>query len=539
MVGGGKMKKRAEIVLFILGLVLILLIGLNASRYFLRIDLTENKAFTISRVSRELFREIPDRVYITYYVSDKLKSLYPFPFQIEDLLYEYAAYSRGTIKVEVVDPMKSGNATKAESLGVYPQQIEVIERDERSFAQIYTGIVIQYLDRYEAIPVVSQVESLEYDLTSRVRKIVTEQERSVGILVGDAAREIQTDFASLLGTLSADFSVRPVGRGEEIPEDLDVLFVLGARDLQAFDLFPIDQYIMRGGRVLFAVEGLDLDLMRGIVPRKLENTEPLSMLEHYGVIVQQAYVLDTYAKNFRIPRQIFGQIMWEVMEKYPFWITVANQFVSKENPITVRFQGLDLLWTSPLRIVERPGVEAEVLLKTTPEAWIQDQEPFETNPQRAAMLEYIPHEQKGQFPLGVSLAGTFSSYFADREIPRRAGEERDWSEVVERSEETRLIVIGDADFASELYQYSGGNYNPEFLANTAEWLSNSEDLLEIKTRVARDMRLDKIQDPEARLRAAIFTQMFNLIIVPLGVIIFGVVRLIMRRRRVAGREQEG
>jgi len=533
------MKKRAEIILFVLALVLILLIGLNASRYFLRIDLTENKAFTISRVSRELFRDIPDRVYLTYYVSDKLKSLYPFPFQIEDLLYEYAAYSRGTIKVEVVDPVKSGKLTEAESLGVFPQQIEVIEQDERSFAQVYTGIVIQYLDRYEIIPVVSQVETLEYDLTSKVRKIVTEQERTIGILTGDASREIQTDFGSLLGSLSADFSVRPVGMGEEIPEDLDVLFVLGARDLEAFDLFPIDQYIMRGGRVLFAVEGLDLDLMRGIVPQKLGNTEVLSMLQHYGVSVKQAFVLDTYAKNFRIPRQIFGQIMWEVMEKYPFWITVADQFVSRENPITARFRGLDLLWASPLEIVERSGVEAEVLLRTTPEAWIQEKEPFETNPQRAAMLEYMPHEQEGQYALGVALSGSFSSYFADREIPQRAGEERDWSRAAERSEETRLIVIGDADFASELYQYSGGSYNLEFLSNTAEWLSNSEDLLEIKTRVARDMRLNKIQDPEARLRAAMFTQMFNLVVIPLGVIIFGVVRLIIRRRRVALREQEG
>jgi gliding-associated putative ABC transporter substrate-binding component GldG len=533
------MKKRAEIILFVMGLVLILLVGLNASRFFLRIDLTENKAFTISRVSRELFRDIPDRVYLTYYVSDKLKSLYAFPFQIEDLLYEYAAYSRGTIKVEIDDPVKSGSLSQAESLGVFPQQIEVIEQDERSFAQVYTGIVIQYLDRYETIPVVSQVESLEYDLTSRVRKIVTEQERSIGILTGDASREIQTDFGSLLGSLSADFSLRPVGRGEDIPDDLDILFVLGARDLESFDLFPIDQYIMRGGRVLFAVEGLDLDLMRGIVPQRLANTETLSMLEHYGVAVQQAFVLDTYAKNFRIPRQIFGQIMWEVMEKYPFWITVANQFVSRESPITARFQGLDLLWASPLEIRERPGVEAEVLLQTTPEAWIQAQEPFETNPQNAAMLEFMPHEQEGQFALGVTLRGSFPSYFADREIPERVGEERNWSRVVQRSGETRLIVIGDADFASELYQYSGGNYNLEFLANTAEWLSNSEDLLEIKTRTARDMRLNKIQDPEARLRSAVFTQMFNLIVIPLAVIIFGVLRLVIRRRRVALREQEG
>jgi ABC-type uncharacterized transport system involved in gliding motility auxiliary subunit len=284
---------------------------------------------------------------------------------------------------------------------------------------------------------------------------------------------------------------------------------------------------------------MDLDLMRGIIPRKLENSEPLSLLEHYGVSVGQSFVLDSYAKNFRIPRQVFGQVMWEVMEKYPYWITVSNQFVSKENPITARFQGLDLLWASPLQVTQQPGVEAQVLLSTTPEAWVQDQEPFETNPQRALMLEYMNQDKKDQYPLAVALSGSFSSYFADREIPQRAGEERDWNEVVEDGQESRLIVIGDADFASELYQYSGGNYNLDFLANTAEWLSNSDDLLEIKTRVARDMRLNKIQDPAARLRAAMFTQMFNLVAIPLLVVVFGVLRFILRRRKVVVREQEG
>jgi ABC-type uncharacterized transport system involved in gliding motility auxiliary subunit len=283
---------------------------------------------------------------------------------------------------------------------------------------------------------------------------------------------------------------------------------------------------------------MDLDLMRGIIPRKLENTEILSMLEHYGVRVDQAFVLDSYCKNFRIPRQIFGQIMWEVMDKYPYWITVSNRFVSSDNPMTARFQGLDLLWASPLEIVERPGVEAEELLKTTPEAWIQDREPFETNPQRASMLQYMSQD-KGQYDLGVSLRGSFQSYFADREVPQREGEQRDWQKAITESPETRLIVIGDADFASELLQYSGGDYNMGFLSNAAEWLSNSEDLLTIKTRVARDLRLDKIQDPETRFRAAMLTQLINLIVVPLAVIVFGVVRLIMRRRKVAIREQEG
>jgi ABC-type uncharacterized transport system involved in gliding motility auxiliary subunit len=120
------MKKRAEIVVFLLGLAIILLAALNSSRFFARLDLTESKAFSISRVSKKLFQEIPEQVYITYYVSERLRKLYAFPQAIEDLLQEYAAYSRGKIRVESLDPLAVGEVTRAGQYGVPPQQIEVV-----------------------------------------------------------------------------------------------------------------------------------------------------------------------------------------------------------------------------------------------------------------------------------------------------------------------------------------------------------------------------------------------------------------------------
>ena len=533
------MQKRHEIILFILTLVLILAVGLNVSRFFTRIDLTENKVFTISRVSRQLFQDIPDQVFITYYVSDKLKSLYTFPAEIEDVLYEYGAYSRGRIKVESVDPIQGGDASRAEALGVFPQQIEVIERDQRSVAQVYTGIVIQYLDRYETIPVVSRIETLEYELTSKIRRVVTDQERSIGILVGDAGRSAQNDFATLFATLSADFSVRPVPPGEDIPDDLDLLFVIGGVDLDEFDLFPIDQYLMRGGRALFAVEGAYVDFARGLAGSLLPEDQPiLSMLAGYGVEVRRGFVLDRYSQNFRVPRQILGQIMWEVLDRYPYWVTVSGQFASRDNPITARFEGLDLYWPSPLRPDPPPGVEAEVLLSTTEEAWLLEEPPFETNPMRAGMLMAMPRADEDQYPLAVALRGTLRSHFAGRDIPQREGVPRNWTRVIESGRDNRIVVVGDSDFPSELYQYTGATYNMQFLSNVADWLSDSEDLLEIKTRTARDLRLNRIQDPEARLRAAVFTQLFNLVLVPLAVVAFGVVRLVLRRRRSTARVEE-
>ncbi len=531
-------KRNAEIVVFALALAIVLAVGLNTSRFFFRLDLTENKAFTISRVSRQLFQEIPNEVYITYYVSDKLRSLYSFPAQIADLLNEYAAYSRGKIRVTVTDPVTSGELTKAESLGVYPQQIQVVERDQRSYAQVYSGIVIQYLDRFETIPLVFRLESLEYDLTSKIRKTVTNQERVVGLLVGDASRDPQQDFATLSTNLAGDFTVRTIQRGEEIPSEVDALFVLGTQDLDTFDLFPIDQFVMRGGKVLFASEGLRMDLRRGLQATKLENTAALQMLESYGVRVEQKFVLDKYAQNFRIPRQVFGQVMWQIMDKYPFWITVAEQDVSRDNPITARFSGLDLYWASPLQLIARQGVEEQPLVKTTPQGWSMD-EPFETSPNRASMLMMTSHDTEGQYTLAAALSGTFDSYFKDRPIPTREGETRDWKKGPSRSPQTRILVVGDADFASEIYQYTEATYNMEFLANAAEWLTSSDDLLEIKTRVARDLRLNRIQDQNARLQAALFTQVITVVIVPLLVIGFGIARFLLRRRKSASRVEEG
>jgi ABC-2 type transport system permease protein len=526
----GMKTKRSQIVVLVLVLAIAVFAGLNSQRYFFRLDLTRNRAYSISRVSKNLFQEIPEQLFITYYVSDKLKSLYPFPAQIEDLLLQYAAFSRGRIKVNVLDPAAAGETAQVESLGIFPQQIEVVEQDELSYATVYTGIIIQYLDRYETLPVVFRLDSLEYDLSSRIRALVQNEKQVIGLLSGDDGRAVTEDFRTAMSILSRDFAVREVARGETIPEDVSVLFVFGNKDLDSFDCFPIDQYIMSGGRALFAVEGVQVDLLRNLEAGRLESSPLLDMLEAYGVRVQREQLLDAYCQNFRLPRQLFGQIMWEVLGKYPHWITVSEQFVSRDNAITARFAGLDLYWASPLELLPRQDVTAETLVRTTPEAWTMADR-FETDPQRSESLLYTEHENKGQRVVAAALYGGLPSWFAGRDIPSRAGEERDWETIVPRADETRILVVGDSDFASEIYQYTDAAYNLDFLSNAASWLSNEEDLLEIKTRTTRDMRLNKIQDREARISLAWFTQMFATVLVPLMVIAFGLIRFAVRRKR--------
>jgi ABC-type uncharacterized transport system involved in gliding motility auxiliary subunit len=150
----------------------------------------------------------------------------------------------------------------------------------------------------------------------------------------------------------------------------------------------------------------------------------------------------------------------------------------------------------------------------------------------------MPHENKGSYPLIISLRGGLSSYFKGKSIPTREGEKRNWTSIVESTKDSRIIVVGDTDFASDLLQFTEANYNLDFLSNAVQWLGNSEDLLTIKTRTARDTRLNKIQDPARRVRSALTTELVNVVLIPLAVIGFGIGRLVYRRKKSVTRVEE-
>jgi ABC-type uncharacterized transport system involved in gliding motility auxiliary subunit len=262
------------------------------------------------------------------------------------------------------------------------------------------------------------------------------------------------------------------------------------------------------------------------------------MLASYGVKVEQELMADKYCQNFRLPTQILGQVMWQVLDKYPFWITVAGQFASSDNPITAHFTGLDLYWASPLTLSATGGAVVEPLITSTPDGWTLDEEPFDTNPEAARMLLFSEPENAGTRVLAASLRGELASWFRGKDIPKREGESRTWQSIAETAKDARLVVVGDADFASNLMDFTEAAYNVGFLTNSAEWLSNSEDLLSIKTRLSRDVRLNRIQEPARRLAAVLTTEIVNVALIPLAIVGFGVARLLLRRKKSAVRAEE-
>jgi gliding-associated putative ABC transporter substrate-binding component GldG len=519
-------KKREQLIIALLGLAIIALAALDMGRFFVRLDLSRNGMYSISDVSKKIARYLPEQASLTYYVSDKLAGRYPFPQQIQDMLGEYATYSGGKISFSVMDPAKSKQPLQLENLGIVSQQMQVVEKQEINLATVYSGIVIRYLDRYETLPFVSDIGTLEYDISSKIRSLVSKKDRAIGILLGDSSKSLDQDYRYLNSELQSQYRIQPIQPGADIPPDLTALFVIGNKDLDEYDLFPVDQFIMSGGKALFAVSAINVDLAQQLRATKVDNTAIVDMLAAYGARIRDELVLDSV--NQRISFSVQANRMMVV--NYPMWITVSDRTVAKDNPITARFAGLDLYWPSPLESIEREGVKAEALVSTSPDSWVQ-KDTFETNPLLTQATGGQDTGPRSQHVLALTLSGILKSFFQGKQIPTRAGEQSRWTTVRAESSDTRLVIVGDAEFASDMIQYTQASYNMEFLSNCAEWLGREDDLLAIKTRSQVDLRLNAMTDPARKSRAMLSSQIINVAIIPLLVVAFGVLRLALRRRK--------
>ena len=535
------MTKRQTAVITSLSVIIFILAFMVTHRLWFRLDLTKSRAYTISEVSRNLHAEIPDYVNITYYLSDRLKTIIPSPGEIEDTLREFAAYSKGKIRVTVRDPIKAGLSGTLDELGFQPRQVQTVEKDQASLVTVYSGIVIEYLDKIEILPWVISTDTIEYDLASRIRSMVMDIERRIGVIVGDRFRQWREDFAYLNQTLTeAGYRIRLINPGDEIPDNLPALFVLGGvEDIDLFALYRIDRYIQQGGKVLFAVKGIYVDTVTGsIEARKQEDQGLLEMLASYGVIVRPELVLDRNALTLQYQTRMASGAVQIRIVRYPLWIGVSSDNGNPEHPVSSNFSGVDLYWASPLELHTSDQVEAGYLFTSTSQAWSMINSLY-TNPDINYLFEIDAAETRGVKILGASLSGFFPSFFRGAPKPVREGwssEEYPQDELPDMplyASRSRIIVIGDTDFATNMVTATGASYNLEFLLRAADWLASDDDIINIRNKQPHIGRLDKIMDEEARSAAMRFSQIVNLGVVPLFIILAGLIISSRRRSRIS------
>ena len=173
-------------------LAILMLLNIISVRMFGRLDVTDNKLFTLSDASKELMRSLDDKVTIKAYFTEDI----PAPYNnnrrvLLDQLNEYKAYSGGNFQFEFIDPSGEKGEQDAQQQGIAPVEVQVVKEDKLELKRAYMGLVFLYEDKKEVLPVVQNTSTLEYDISSTVKRLTSRTRLKIGFLTGQGEPELK------------------------------------------------------------------------------------------------------------------------------------------------------------------------------------------------------------------------------------------------------------------------------------------------------------------------------------------------------------
>ncbi len=267
----------------------VVLINLIGTRVFGRLDLTESHVYTLAPGSRAIVANLPDYLTVKAYISKELPpELQSVSRYTRDLLDEYRTYSKGKLRFEVFDP--TGDKKIEDEAGqckVQKLQVQVMRSQKFEVGAYYLGLCFQYQGKDEAIPQATQVEGLEYRVSSLLKRM-TQKKQKIAVTNGHGETELQ-----YLKHIE-EFEVTSVNPSSApIPDDVDALLVAGPK--QPFDdkgRREIDAFLMKGKGAIFLVDGMAMQAPRGGMPPEMQAAQPKigqpndtglnELLEKYG-----------------------------------------------------------------------------------------------------------------------------------------------------------------------------------------------------------------------------------------------------------------
>jgi ABC-type uncharacterized transport system involved in gliding motility auxiliary subunit/ABC-type transport system involved in multi-copper enzyme maturation permease subunit len=511
----------------------LVLLNIAMLRMFARVDLTHDKIFTLSEATEETLEQVENPVKITAYFSQDL----PPPFSdtsryLKDLLEEYRAASNGRVSFEFIDPMSQETAEDKEikkdikrdifgravrektsveaelaALGIQPVEVRVFEEDQAQTKRAYMGIAVRHGEKQEAIPLIQDTATLEYDITTVVRRLVREKQAVVGVVQGHGEPDLNEHMEKLTALLKPNYEMRAItigtGDAAKIADDVDALLIVGPQSAYApEELNAIDAFMMKGKGAAFLLGRQHVDYSN-FAPRDLEmNLEGL--VSAYGVELGSQLVGDVECASLSVSEKR-GFMVVQMPVKYPFLPQIKA--LEGDSPMTKGLGDVTLPFPLPLYPKTIEGLEIKVLAKSTPKSWLEDGTVDALSPRRDWSQAQVGFT--GPYNLIAQVRGSIPS-FVD---PKKKSEK-----------EARMVVIGSSGLVNEQVLTPS---NAALTLNIVDWLLLDANFLKMRSRGQGEPPLD----PELSDNVRNVVKAGNLIGAPLLLVVYGLVRWRMRESR--------
>ena len=279
-----------------------------------RFDLTESKLYTLSDGSKNIVKGLAEPIELQFFFSDKVTQDIPqlrnYAKRVQELLEEYQLNSGGKIKLEVIDPEPFSEAEdKAAEVGLAAVPLN------QTGTQLYFGLVASKKDgKKETIPFfqLDKEELLEYDITKLIYSLNKTKQPVLGVLTG-LPMNGGFDFMSrqpsqpwvILTQLKQLYDVRMIEASSgEIKSDIDLLFIAQPKNLTPKMLYAIDQYVMRGGKVVAFEDPLaEADQMAAMGAEAQQGNPMAALFKSWGVELKDKTILGDVENSLRIPME--------------------------------------------------------------------------------------------------------------------------------------------------------------------------------------------------------------------------------------------
>jgi gliding-associated putative ABC transporter substrate-binding component GldG len=467
---------------------ILVFVNLFAVRLPLRIDLTRDKTFTLASATKETMKSLTAPVTVTAYFTADL----PPPFSdnartIKDLLEEYRAVAGDNLSFSFVDPQaeeteadkeikkdvkrdifgrvvraKTSVEKELEALNIQPVEVRVLEQDQAQTKRAYMGLAVRYGEETESIPVVQDVSTLEYDLTTMIRRLTRTRRPVVGVIQGHDELDPNEELARLKVAMEQNYELRPVtigsGSDAKIPDDVDAILVLGPKGSYSDDeLEAIDTFMMQGKAAGFFLDRTRVDL-RTFQPTPVEqNLDTLTAA--WGIELGSQLVGDVDSASLNVQEKR-GMFIVQRPIQYPF--IPMLKALEGDTPLTRGIVGVTLPFAVPLYTKKVEGVEVTVLGRSSSRSWLEDATAEGLSPQRdwAAADVMVT----GPYNLIATARGTLPSF----KDPTKKSES-----------EGRIFVVGTSTMLNEQVL---GPPNAALLLNLVDWLVLDPGLLAMRNR---------------------------------------------------------
>ena len=552
---GRKNLRRSHWIEFGATTLIVAAVAVIANYLFLRLDLTSERRYTLSKHTKELLKRIDEPVLYRVYLEGE----FPADFkrlqnETKEMLNQFRAYN-SNIDYEFVNPNNFDTREeqqvfyqKLAAKGIQPTQIQVQTENGMTQQILLPAADVIYRGRETSIQLlqsqkyVSQddllnnsVQNLEYALTSAIRALARGTKQSIGFLQGhgelngpvlyDIQRALQEFYS--LDYVTIDGQIQSLTMHRQNKSDSSYRFVnrfdllIVAKPTSQFteqDLFILDQYIMYGGKVLWLVDPLDADLdslqSRGQFLATRYATGLDEMLFTYGVRLNPNLLMDIRCRP--IPMQV-GMVGEKPQYRFVPWYYFPELIPTSEHPIVRNLDVIKTDFISSIDLIDN-DIRKTVLLATSEYTRVKNAPALVDLADAQAEPDQRLYN-RSSLPVAVLLEGEFRSAWRNRLSPALTSQEAIGYR--EKSDPTKMIVISDGDIirnrvGSEdgaIYPLGLDNYtqtlyaNRDLILNAVNYLVGDDGLLASRSRNIKLRKLDVIKVRNQRSAY----QMLNLI----------------------------